>query len=486
MSLIDKVKTGIAEGVEGLSSAFGGHVPLEYIESSLNAKNFRRVGFVATGLLVSACAQGPERRPSALETIPMATYSPEERSVIEQQFNASPLQFSQQYGNMLLRQMQQINPGFVREFAQIPELNDSINPQEVRAMESIYNLIAPLEIPPDFYKEKTWDTNVPRVVTMQWSGNKKSKWDGQIVGKVLDAEPIGFEEKDRINPYYLEELGILFWKSTAGKGDTDGITVTLEQPIYSDVSLRFNKGKTLSFTLADALGKELVFNEQHGLDGTLRITGDDTNLPSDPLSLRAMVLRDMVLAGKGDNRYSAPLQALLWGYMDGFFGEKDDNPLDNYQGDLAFVRPIWSNMEGPRWEKYEDVIRRMNTPKLIAWYMGRKFQHKVDASTYYPQRSKKTFRIATGDCKAYTLFALAALKPAGYDVKMFTMDHRNPKGHTNLVVKGEDGLLYTIGSIKGMAGPFSSLNEIKKAFGFEGKPTIIEYSYSQMMSRFGL
>jgi len=57
-----------------------------------------------------------------------------------------------------------------------------------------------------------------------------------------------------------------------------------------------------------------------------------------------MVLRDIVLAGKGDYKYSALLQALLWGYTDAHF-EKGDNPFNDYKGLLEF----WGDMKGPRW-----------------------------------------------------------------------------------------------------------------------------------------
>ena len=104
----------------------------------------RRMLLIVAFLAFAAGCATATKQPSLYDTQPdllTKQYSADQIKAIEQNFNANPLQYSQQLGNLLLWQMHQKSPQFALEFAQAPELNDGINKQEARAMTSIYNFI---------------------------------------------------------------------------------------------------------------------------------------------------------------------------------------------------------------------------------------------------------------------------------------------------------------------------------------------------------
>ena len=68
-------------------------------------------------------------------------YTPDEKAKIQKNFDASPQEYSQECGNLMLWQMYQKCPEFAKKFAQTPELNDGIDAKEAMAMEKIYQWI---------------------------------------------------------------------------------------------------------------------------------------------------------------------------------------------------------------------------------------------------------------------------------------------------------------------------------------------------------
>ncbi|NQS88347.1 hypothetical protein HQ584_00945 [Patescibacteria group bacterium] len=359
-------------------------------------------------------------------------YTADEIARIKQGFNANPLQYSQAAGDMLLWRMHQKSPEFALEFVQTPEIADGINAQEAKAMGSIYDLIKPIEITKGLYEKKESDSNVHKII-MEWEGNKESDWSGWFLGlgntnyssgKIVTANPINFEAEDVINQEYLRRYQDLKWKSLSGKGDTDGISFNLQSPMHKELTFYIN-GKQLKLTPVDLLKKDLVFDDKDGLDGKLTIkNGYQSNLTPE-----LFAIREMVLAGEGEHRYSSPLQALLWGYMDGKFKE-GDNPLENYQGALEFVKPIWGEMEGERWRTFEVVAERLNYPELVEFYLKTFFSY--DGSLLASHMStrwdllaltpEQVFNKREGVCIDAANFACSLLHRAGYEVHTFTIE----------------------------------------------------------------
>ena len=93
-----------------------------------------RMLLIVTALAFAAGCATATKQPSLYDTQPdllTKQYTLGEIKAIEQNFNANPLQYSQQLGNLLLWQMHQKSPQFALEFAQTPELNDGINEKNI-------------------------------------------------------------------------------------------------------------------------------------------------------------------------------------------------------------------------------------------------------------------------------------------------------------------------------------------------------------------
>lgn len=420
--------------------------------------------------LQSACAFKPAIRPNYLkgkETLLQTILTKEEAEKLKINFKQNPAQYSQQMADHTFTKINQKNPEIAKELAEIPELNDGINTSEAKAVNSIYHLIKNAKIPPNIFKEKKTDKDTLELI-LEWQGNsnEKSDWSGAIYvssnftkidGKILNAQPIGLEkEEDQIDYKKLKQNGDLIWKSTSNKKDTDGLLITLDIPTYKKINLHIN-GQLLNFTPAEVLSKnQITFNEKKGLEGKLTIK----NANSTNLTPETFALKYIILAGKGDYKFSAPLQALLWAYMDGKLKE-GDNPLKNYPGNLEFTKKIWGDMEGKRWENFEEVTSRLNLPELIDHYIKKKFHY--DFYIGDKQSDERTFELKSGNCYDTSDFIVYCLTKAGYKADLLWVDSSIPEGH--IIVNFEDKdkeFIMDNGTPfpKGILGPYKPLWEI--------------------------
>jgi len=174
-------------------------------------------------------------------------------------------------------------------------------------------------------------------------------------------------------------------------------------------------------------------------------------------------------------RYSTPLQALLWIAYDREFSK--ENPLE-YFSLRKLIRDAWrnttvsANYTSERWQNFDEVRERLNSPRLVSLYM-------MDNIAYDPEELKKadsriplrfatpedTFLREKGVCNEQARFALHCLLNNGYDYDsyeatensavMLGIDIDTWKGHDVCLVK-EGSVFYTIdnGSLR---GPFSTV-----------------------------
>ena len=371
----------------------------------------------------------PTRQPSYFDKHPdvlKKQYTADEIATLKKNFEANPLKYSQAVGDMLLWRMHQKSPEFASEFAQTPEVADGITPQEAKAMASIYNLIKGLNISPGLFAQK--DQLEYDKILIKWRGNspKESDWSGWIMfmdgfyqsksGQIMDVRPIDFEGEDKISFDKIIGYSNLRWESKVNKNDSDGIIIDITYP-QSHIELYINGGKEFRFTKADVYsGKRLKFEE--GLEGILTIEKvNKTNL-----TLELCAVRDMVLAGEGEHKYSALLEALFWGYMDGKLRE-GGNPLKNYQGAVEFVKPIWGEMEGGRWNDFDVVAYRLNSPELFDYWVNKSIRYD-GPRIGYTKPATTTFKDLAGDCSDVAELGEEMLRRSGYDViKICTPGH---------------------------------------------------------------
>jgi len=416
---------------------------------------------IVLAAILLACATAT-KQPSLYDTQPdllSKQYPPDEITAIEQGFEVNPLRYSQELGNLLLWKMNQKSPEFALEFAQTPELNDGIDEKEATAMVSIYNLIECLDIPVNLFEEKEIDQGIHKII-MEWQGDSKANtdWSGYFYhmhrGEVLEAKPIGFEPgEDEFDHEYWLKNHRPRWKSIVKAGDTDGIAVTFKYPYNNRLIFEIND-QMLVFTREELpLQSHLSFVGTKGIQGTLIIR----NVSENDLSPELHTLRDIVMAGENDYRYSAPLQALLWGYMDGKFKEGDD-PFENYVNIVNFVKPIWGKMEGPRWKDFNTVINRLNKPELINYFEKQNLRYEYYRGDW--KTNKSVFKSKLANCKDTTQFSVECLRRAGYKAGDLLVSVG--EGH-NICYYWDKDKLYLIDNAnpkKGILGPYNSFRQI--------------------------
>ena len=427
---------------------------------------------VFISILLFSCVTMTNKFPSLFDANPSLLskqYTPAEIKQIKKDFDTDPNQHAQAYGTLILWQMYNKSPEFALEFGQVPEIADGIDVKEAQAVESIYGLIEDLEIPEDLFEKKGAFSNQYRIF-MEWKSNRagKSNWGGYFegvgsnpnYGKIINIRPIGFEDgKDSIDYEDLKDYGALDWKSESSNVDSDGFVMTFSFTTKKSLSFYIN-GTHVSFSKSELLQKkELRFNESIGLEGSLIVRC----ISGPTLGPELEAFRDLVLSGDGDHKFSAPLQALLWGYTDKKVKEIG-NSLKNYKGLAEFVKPIWGKMEGPEWTYEKAVLSgRLGSNKEILLYHNTK---KIRDQDYYSDMKtpRRVYESGRANCKDTSKFNRRALARAGNRTgKLLWVSHPgDSRGHIILSFK-EKNKFYVMdknGPAHILIGPFDNLKDI--------------------------
>jgi len=371
--------------------------------------------------------------------------------------------------------MYQVCPEFALEFAQIPELNDGVHTRaEVGAVwnvsKALHSVVSRAGgVPRGFFEAKPSNLNVKEIY-MEWRGDGVERaewrvrlgysvrkigplvpWDAYYRGRVVGFETVGFENGEDVASFVD---GVLAVKSFTGGDDVDGIKVSVELTRVGNMS--FSVNNNLKFVYyADLLDKDDVLSaDKYGFKGVFAVKRSyEGGLASD---LNAM--KDMVLAGEGDHRFSAAMQALLWGYLDGSFGV-GDNPFGDYRSVVHFVKPIWGDMKGERWDEFGEVTSRLSLPELVDYYERKNFSYE-----YYrgPLRSvQQVFKDKRANCYDTTEFTVWCLRKGGYRAGSMVIQGAF-EGH-NVTYYKDKGKWFVMDNggrwHAGIKGPFDSLKD---------------------------
>jgi hypothetical protein len=137
-------------------------------------------------------------------------------------------------------------------------------------------------------------------------------------------------------------------------------------------------------------------------------------------------------------KYSAPLQAIFW-----VMEKKVDENILRYSL-VELLDKAW-DFSDSRWEDFETVTDRLNTPRLINYYQRKRFifipypEHPVD--------SRWLFKTNKGTCVEFTSFSLICLKKAGYKAAGYSPPGKSdgfPGFHQVTLFKGKNGTLYVM------------------------------------------
>jgi len=414
------------------------------------------------------------KQPSVFEINPKIisqNYTPQQTDEVAQAFKNNP-DTSQDFGNLILWQMHQKSPEFAMAMAELPDIVDGIDPKEAVAMVEIYHLLEPINIPVDLFKNSQVKPEGYQSLRIMWTGNRDTptKIFGNFsrhsrhsrYGNIISFSEISFEKGDNVDLESFEASGVLTFNSTVDISDTDGIQVELtwnDNAYIRAIPLYLNKPIQLN---PDDLNQEvLIFDQKDGIEGKITITG---NPLEKSLNREQTNLRNLVLLGLGEQKYSAPLEALLWGFMDERFKE---NPLVKFNSMIAMTKVIWGNMDGEKWDNYGVVIKRVGSdPGLTHYYTSRKFSGYRGPINGSWENGYNTFLRKGGHCIAWARFGRDALLKNGYNARIRSINWPGDpccSDHSVTVIDHNNGT-YTLATdaVRSNVTTFNSLDALDK------------------------
>jgi len=180
-------------------------------------------------------------------------------------------------------------------------------------------------------------------------------------------------------------------------------------------------------------------------------------------SRRLHIINEMTEDGLTNDpyRYSPSPEAFLWLIMDGYF----DVQLfeEEYVNSLTFTKTVWGNMEGSRWEDFDAVAARGNTPERLHYYITKNITYKKGHNT---QSETQVFSRGFGDCCDVAFFGKYLLARAGYNTTLRDVKYTNDQQY-GLLVKQQDGhyLLAVDFTPAGntLTGPYGALSQVDDA-----------------------
>lgn len=177
------------------------------------------------------------------------------------------------------------------------------------------------------------------------------------------------------------------------------------------------------------------------------------------------VFEEMLDEGiKDERKYCAPLEALLWIAYEKDFAEY--NPFENYSL-KRLINTAWQttdisfDYDTEKWQDFDIVVDRLNSPPLISLYMRNNFNYDMEElEQLYLSRTgpavpaEKTFETKIGTCGDMSRFALHCLTNNGYEYASFNTEDNAAAmvgiflstgaiGHAICLVK-DNGVFYTI------------------------------------------
>jgi hypothetical protein len=160
----------------------------------------------------------------------------------------------------------------------------------------------------------------------------------------------------------------------------------------------------------------------------------------------------MYQVGKPEvRRYCSPLQAVYWLIMD---GKTDAINIHNYDLTNLLNNAWWNtgfeyNDSKGRWENFNDVTERLNSPILLDYYERRDFSYVSFEETGYKLESggppaSIIFEKKKGSCSYFTSFSVYCLNRAGYQAKAITVKYIDGHGDLHRVCEfiDRDGKYY--------------------------------------------
>ena len=442
----------------------------------------RRILIIAVALTFAGCAA--TKQPSLYDAQPdllTKQYTPDEIAAVKQNFDANPLQYSQELGNFMLWRINAKNNTFGRQLTELPDLNDGIDINEIDVLKTIDEYVEDVNFPPDFAtKTKLEKRNLLESLTkvldyhvlVKWSSEQENYSSGIIT--IIDPKnnlilkevnPKSFEEGDSIvsinTPFNVKTGNAMIRiNSLTSKDDEDYIELIFSAS--NNHSLQVGSGG--SYTLGDE--SKIVYlsstNENTESDRLAEkseiVRLSSTNENAKKYS-KVEILEDLTLDGlKHDEyRYSPSFEAFFWLIKDGKFNAESFE--GEYSNSFEFTIKVWGDMGGKRWGEFDKVTSRLNRPNLLHYYG----KMNISDEDYWGDRktNKSVFESGRGNCVDVSQFNAFCLSKAGY--KTYLIDVDTDFGWHVIAAFKDKGKIYILdkmGPTHYFKGPYDSLYKI--------------------------
>ena len=132
----------------------------------------------------------------------------------------------------------------------------------------------------------------------------------------------------------------------------------------------------------------------------------------------------------------------------------------NKKGKKIIEKGINKNLKNQRWNNYNTVIERLNSPELVDYYV----RYEIEYELYFGNKrlKKDVFKSGRGNCQDISYFVTYCLRKSGYKSTTMLVDSEN-WGHCRHVVSFYEvnGSYFVIDGSKddGILGPFISINQ---------------------------
>lgn len=269
-----------------------------------------------------------------------------------------------------------------------------------------------------------------------------------------------------VAPGVTKKVSFTLAKDTPGShnielgGMSGSLTVTESESILAILNANYSELCEELLKLPDL--KAMDARDKNAIENIAYLALNPKNKPA---------FESMLAEGIKDKRkYCTPLEALLWISYDREFD--GTNPLQDYSTE-KLVNDAWKNTTmsknytSERWRDFSEVIRRLNSPRLVALYMKSNIRAVPEpAGQDIHQSAVETFNRKEGDCEDHAMFAASCLDVNGY--KSYVLGVRydiNQSGHIVCLYNENERFFFTgdtqsLGTVK---GPYSTIEEASKA-----------------------
>jgi len=327
------------------------------------------------------------------------SYTTSEKDKISKNYGNEPIKYSQEYGDLILWEIFQIDQELSLKLSEIHEIKDGIEQIDAIGLDRFYLIVKDCHSNNDSIK-----TNNSQLIKLDYLNTIHKKGILSLrdfylfIANSKVSDPFQ-EYYKKITRYKNEKLDVISKYCNQ---------LSLELNLIPEV----NEGNELSILEAlDDIIELLNFSSTDQINNLVEYFG--VGLPE-------------------YRKFCTPIQSLIWLAEDGDFAQKN-NPLDDSW--FNTVKKAWGNMKGERWDnKIDEVKQRLNHPMLTNYWLKKNMVFTMSSRHY---SFEDIYKSRIGDCRDFSDFSTQALSSSGwnsYQLKVRWNDLTS-KGHYVSIIR---------------------------------------------------